>query len=335
MFTRCDYFLNCLAPDAVSFEKEMILNANERLLLRGYDRRTLAPLFSEILRNAKEHELPVEVIHHPLDNQIKGVFLPTKSKFLLCEDSFGIDVLDRSLCKKEKIHLEKALTEAQDAFHVAHKIHDEKESLYMKHMDFELSDILCNALIQRILRNQKVETVGEGKVTERFFGAPLAMRNIDYIEPLTANLQKRYLLKGRPGSGKSTFLKKVAAAILEKGIDVEIYHCSMDPNSVDMIIARELSVALFDCTAPHEYPPIPEKDEIIDLYKECLPIDIDERNEALLSDLNTRYKAAIQVGRDALQKLLDAEYAYFESLEPVPPEEAKTLFGKCKAFLFD
>lgn len=334
MFERCDYFLNCFVPDAVSFENELALNAKERLVLRGYDRHTLSPLFSEILREAAAKELPIEVIHHPLDNEIKGVFLKSSSKVLLCEDSFTSDSIDRSTLTKEKLDLQQALITAQEAFHAAHKIHDEKESVYIKHMDFELLDVLAEALLQRILRGRKSNTFGEGHVTNRFFGAPLATRNIDYIAPLTADIQKRYLIKGRPGSGKSTFMKKIASALLNQGIDVEIYHCSMDPNSLDMIVARELSVALFDCTPPHEYAPLAGKDEIIDLYKECLPSDVDERNKETLSKLDERYKAAIQVGRISLQKLLDAEYKCFESATPVLPSEKQALFARCTAFLF-
>ena len=61
-------------------------------------------------------------------------------------------------------------------------------------------------------------------------------------------------------------LKKLAKAAEEKGFEVEVYHCGFDPNSLDMVIVRELGFAIFDSTAPHEYFPSREGDEIIDMY---------------------------------------------------------------------
>ncbi|WP_054860951.1 hypothetical protein [Gracilibacillus sp. JCM 18860] len=80
-------------------------------------------------------------------------------------------------------------------------------------------------------------------------------------------MTKRYFIKGRAGSGKSTLLKKVVSASKERGFDIEVYHCGFDPESVDMVVIRELSVCLFDSTDPHEYFPKRKGDEIVDLYK--------------------------------------------------------------------
>ena len=39
-------------------------------------------------------------------------------------------------------------------------------------------------------------------------------------------------------------LKKLAKVAEEKGFDVEVYHCGFDPNSLDMVIVRELGFAI-------------------------------------------------------------------------------------------
>ena len=44
-------------------------------------------------------------------------------------------------------------------------------------------------------------------------------------------------------------LKKLAKAAEEKGFEVEVYHCGFDPNSLDMVIVRELGFAIL--IAPH------------------------------------------------------------------------------------
>lgn len=65
-----------------------------------------------------------------------------------------------------------------------------------------------------------------------------------------------YILKGGPGSGKSSLMKRVAAAAEEKGYEVERIFCSSDPDSLDGIIIPELARAVVDGTAPHVVEPV-------------------------------------------------------------------------------
>lgn len=41
------------------------------------------------------------------------------------------------------------------------------------------------------------------------------------------------VLKGGPGAGKSTMMKKLGQAMEEQGEQVEYFHCSGDPDSLD------------------------------------------------------------------------------------------------------
>ncbi len=64
-----------------------------------------------------------------------------------------------------------------------------------------------------------------------------------------------FILKGGPGVGKSTFMKKIAAEMLERGDDAEYMHCSSDNNSLDGLVIPRIGVALIDGTAPHVVDP--------------------------------------------------------------------------------
>lgn len=64
-----------------------------------------------------------------------------------------------------------------------------------------------------------------------------------------------YLLKGGPGCGKSTLMRRVADAAREAGLAVEIILCSGDPDSLDAVLLPELGVAVADATAPHVMEP--------------------------------------------------------------------------------
>ncbi|MBQ6947188.1 MAG: hypothetical protein IJN42_03985 [Clostridia bacterium] len=59
------------------------------------------------------------------------------------------------------------------------------------------------------------------------------------------------LIKGGPGTGKSSLMRKVAEAAKTKGYTVEQMHCSSDPASLDGVFVPEKKLILLDATAPH------------------------------------------------------------------------------------
>jgi len=58
-----------------------------------------------------------------------------------------------------------------------------------------------------------------------------------------------YILKGGPGTGKSTLMKKVGDYFSNKNISVEYFYCSSDYKSLDGIRVKNISIV--DGTAPH------------------------------------------------------------------------------------
>ncbi|MEH6948959.1 PRK06851 family protein [Bacillus sp. JJ634] len=205
----------------------------------------------------------------------------------------------------EKADILRLMKERQEAYERAYKhyaealaVHDEWEEIYIANMDFEKLNALTGKLKTKffgdIFLNKKAD------VRHRFLGAATPIGAVDYVPNLTEGLPKRYFLKGRPGSGKSTLLKKLATTAENRGFDVEIYHCGFDPNSLDMVIVRELGMAIFDSTAPHEYFPSREGDEIIDLYKVAILPGTDEIYSDQIKDVSARYRAKMNDGTASL-----------------------------------
>jgi hypothetical protein len=181
---------------------------------------------------------------------------------------------------------------AYSTFAEALRVHDEWEKIYINSMDFDKADQLTASLIDRFFG--KIKLNKKADVRHRFLGAATPQGAVDFVPNLTEDLTKRYFIKGRPGSGKSTMLKKLAAAAEERGFDVEVYHCGFDPNSLDMVIVRELGFAIFDSTAPHEYFPNSDRDEIIDMYEELIAPGTDEIFAADIEEIAGRYKGKMQ-----------------------------------------
>lgn len=67
---------------------------------------------------------------------------------------------------------------------------------------------------------------------------------------------KIFCIKGGPGVGKSTFMKKLGEELLDDGRDVDFLHCSSDNHSLDGIVLRDKKIAFIDATSPHIVDPI-------------------------------------------------------------------------------
>src|SRR5699024_12170702 len=90
-------------------------------------------------------------------------------------------------------------------------------------------------------------------VYERLFGTNTPDGKVNHVSALIAPFRNVYYVKGRAGTGKSVFMKKILNACKSYGYDIETYRCSFDPSSVDMIIVRDLEFCVFDSTLPHEF----------------------------------------------------------------------------------
>lgn len=64
-----------------------------------------------------------------------------------------------------------------------------------------------------------------------------------------------HIIKGGPGTGKSTLLKTIAAAAEARGLEVQRVLCSGDPDSLDGVYVPALGSAWADGTAPHVLEP--------------------------------------------------------------------------------
>lgn len=65
-----------------------------------------------------------------------------------------------------------------------------------------------------------------------------------------------FILKGGPGSGKSTFMRAVSRAAKARGLAVEEILCSGDPDSLDAVCIPGWHLAYADGTAPHVLEPV-------------------------------------------------------------------------------
>ncbi|WP_070000592.1 PRK06851 family protein [Cellulosilyticum sp. I15G10I2] len=313
-----------------------IKDLDKLFILQGGPGIGKSSLMKKVGNTMLKKDYAIEYLHCPSDNgAIDGVIIRTLGVGIV--DGAAIYPMEpqapgaieeyinlNAACDCDKLALDKAelvdlktrinacYPMAYDQFKQALLIHDEWEKIYIDNMDFKKADELTQLVIARIIG--EISYSKKSVIRHRFFGASTPKGPVDFVPLITQDLSKRYFIKGRPGSGKSTMLKKILLKAESCGLDAEVYHCGFDPNSLDMILLPELDLCLFDSTAPHEYYPEHMSDEIIDMYHEIITPGTDEKYKADIDAIKARYKDCIQTGINYLAQaktLHDALEKYY------------------------
>ena len=66
---------------------------------------------------------------------------------------------------------------------------------------------------------------------------------------------RAYIIKGGPGTGKSTLMKRLAKKAENRNIEYVLCPCSSDPDSLDAVIFPTIKRVIMDGTAPHTVDP--------------------------------------------------------------------------------
>lgn len=105
----------------------------------------------------------------------------------------------------------------------------------------------------------------------------------DYIIQEDAN--RIFILKGGPGVGKSSFMKKIGREMVKRGYSIEEYYCPSSIGGLDAIVILDLKVALIDGTAPHIVEPKNPGavDEIINLGEYWNIENMEQHKEEIVS----------------------------------------------------
>ncbi len=98
--------------------------------------------------------------------------------------------------------------------------------------------------------------MGRGNFIKVFPGGNTAYGFYSFYDHIIApDATRIFVIKGGPGVGKSTFMRKIGETMLERGYDVEYHCCSSDNGSLDGVAVPAIQVALMDGTAPHIMDP--------------------------------------------------------------------------------
>ena len=156
----------------------------------------------------------------------------------------------------------------------------------------------------------------EGKIRKLFPGGNTANGSFNFFDNIIQdNINRVFCLKGGPGVGKSSLMKKIAQEYIKKGYDVELHYCPSDPSSLDAVLIQKLGVVLLDGTAPHVVDPKDPGaiDEIINLgdYWNVEPLE-DNKDKIIecSKSISESFQRAYKYLKAAEPIYYDIEYRY-------------------------
>ncbi|MET4562792.1 hypothetical protein ABIA69_003983 [Lysinibacillus parviboronicapiens] len=224
---------------------------------------------------------------------IEPTLLGTKHRVLsfydcLAEEQLAVvgDKLAHAM-KDRELYREKCITMLE----IAKKLHDDWEVVTQSCMDWQALnnqvENLKSAVFQSITLNKT------GIRTHRLLGTLTPRGAQNTVESITKNLARRLMIKGKPGTGKSSLMKGLADEANARGLDAQIVWCGLDAGSIDMVIIPELNFCIFDSTEPHVFEPQDDRlgDEIFDMGQHC---SLSEDAEGKIEEIRVKYKAALQ-----------------------------------------
>lgn len=100
----------------------------------------------------------------------------------------------------------------------------------------------------------------------------------------------KFVIKGGPGTGKSSLMKRAAQLLMEAGDPfVEQIHCSSDPDSLDAVISNKFKISIADGTPPHVIEPkYPGAFETVVNLTDCWDEEKLQRKRGEIVELCTR-----------------------------------------------
>ncbi|HZK44568.1 MAG TPA: P-loop NTPase fold protein [Syntrophomonadaceae bacterium] len=172
-------------------------------------------------------------------------------------------------------------------------VKQEIKKITSKHLDLEKIQSLIDNLAQDILSDQPRE--------KHYFASALTAEGmIKYTDEISSTCNKRYILKGPSGSAKSTVINELAYIFREKGFILEYYHSGLDADSIDMVIIRNLQVALID--GGNTEIIIKPWDTVIDMTKYLEKYDTDNA-EMLKSESYRNYESLVLEAQSELANM--------------------------------
>ncbi|AYC28758.1 hypothetical protein [Paenisporosarcina cavernae] len=212
--------------------------------------------------------------------------------------------------REKSMHRDQWMKKFQDEIAKVKALHDEWEVPYVTHMKWSKVDEAVEKLRNDVFST--IQLAKKAKRTHRLLGSITPDGAKDNYASIAKSVKRRIYLKGYPGSGKSTLMKKIATYAESVGLDTQWGWCGLDRDSIDFVYIPELSWMIFDSTAPHEYAPERDADEVFSVQEFC---ELTTEETEKVESIKKQYKDYLQCAIDYLCMFVEEDKVVKETFD--------------------
>ncbi len=137
----------------------------------------------------------------------------------------------------------------------AKAINEELESYYTESVNFADVNRVTAEIKKEILGMVKADYSKTPFDRHMFAYAITPEGPVNYLDTILQDVKNLFLLEGEPGCGKSTVVAEVASTAKQMGIDTDLYHDSLDPTRLRLVVIPNLQVAVLNNESPINFDP--------------------------------------------------------------------------------
>ena len=153
--------------------------------------------------------------------------------------------------------------------------------------------------IRHLADKLEADLFQEGPAERHFYASSFSAEGtINYVDDISRSCQRRYILKGRPGSGQSIIMTEIAERGRRRGWYLEYYHSGLERESILMLLIPSQGIALIDA-ADTEISLRPW-DVVIDMNEDLEESDWQEKDLAA-AELKRLYEILLIQAREGLE----------------------------------
>jgi len=137
----------------------------------------------------------------------------------------------------------------------AKAIQEEWESYITEAMNFSRVNETAAVITQGLFTNIAPDYNSQPGERHLFASAITPDGPQNYLDTILQGVETLYVIKGEPGSGKATLIKKIADRAKSLGLCTENYHCAFVPQNTDLVVIPKLGAAVANLSAPVSFDP--------------------------------------------------------------------------------
>ncbi|MCL5056924.1 MAG: PRK06851 family protein [Actinobacteria bacterium] len=207
---------------------------------------------------------------------------------------------------------------------------DQVESYYQdtRALDVGALDNMCLELTHEIFEGRERQAATP-RARHLFITAITPDGSVSHLDTVVDHLNKRYIISGDDGTGKSTLVKRLMDAAMMRGFNVESYHCALTPENIDHLVIPALDIAVINSVEPHFYKPR-EGDRVIDTMEFVNQV-LDTRYLAEKTTAREMYRRSMELAIEFISKAksehdhMETYYVPYMNFEEINARREKTM----------